>query len=299
MEIVSITETPNPSTMKINLSEGREGMQSDTYTSIDESQPQFINDILAIDGVRSIFHAMDFISVDLMDESMESELSMEGPDMSSPAQAYAKRLQHKTLRRRDGTDNFRTITGSSGQSKREGDLRAQREADEQQEDQQEVQPLAERDTPRSKYLTGLGGFGDNEAQGKILPCHRVREDGLMRITYDTVSADLYEGLKLGANEAPGFNHRSISFSMANLTMKLQSSGSLIVGLNTSTREAISTGRLTSIPPRDSRTCSLDRMLRSLSPRLVAMARRRRSLCSIASLVAREHLPCEFCPSACG
>lgn len=64
MQIVSISETPNPSTMKINLSEGREGMQSDTYTSVDESQPQFINDILALDGVSSVFHAMDFISVD-------------------------------------------------------------------------------------------------------------------------------------------------------------------------------------------------------------------------------------------
>lgn len=34
---------------------------------------------------------------------------------------------------------------------------------------------------------GLPGFGDNEADGKILPCHRVREDGLMRINPDTVS----------------------------------------------------------------------------------------------------------------
>ena len=49
--------------------------------------------------------------------------------------------------------------------------------------------VAERDTPRSKYLNagpGLGGFGDNEAHGKILPCHRVREDGLMRINPTTV-----------------------------------------------------------------------------------------------------------------
>jgi M-phase inducer tyrosine phosphatase len=33
---------------------------------------------------------------------------------------------------------------------------------------------------------GLPGFGDSEADGKILPCHKVREDGLMRITSDTV-----------------------------------------------------------------------------------------------------------------
>lgn len=33
----------------------------------------------------------------------------------------------------------------------------------------------------------LGGFGDSEADGKVLPCHKVREDGLMRITPHTVS----------------------------------------------------------------------------------------------------------------
>ncbi|KAF9503125.1 hypothetical protein BS47DRAFT_1310241, partial [Hydnum rufescens UP504] len=31
----------------------------------------------------------------------------------------------------------------------------------------------------------LPGFGDSKADGKILPCHEVREDGLMRITSDT------------------------------------------------------------------------------------------------------------------
>lgn len=33
---------------------------------------------------------------------------------------------------------------------------------------------------------GLPGFGDNEADGKVLPCQKVREDGLMRINCDTV-----------------------------------------------------------------------------------------------------------------
>ena len=39
--------------------------------------------------------------------------------------------------------------------------------------------------------SGLGGFGDSEADGKILPCHKVREDGLMRIRPDTVSFFLF------------------------------------------------------------------------------------------------------------
>jgi M-phase inducer tyrosine phosphatase len=33
---------------------------------------------------------------------------------------------------------------------------------------------------------GLGGFGDNEAHGKVLPCHKVTEDGLMRVKPETV-----------------------------------------------------------------------------------------------------------------
>ncbi|KAK8861570.1 hypothetical protein IAR55_002392 [Kwoniella newhampshirensis] len=33
---------------------------------------------------------------------------------------------------------------------------------------------------------GLPGFGDNEMDGKILPCHKVKEDGLVRITPDTL-----------------------------------------------------------------------------------------------------------------
>ncbi|MGZ1678507.1 NifU N-terminal domain-containing protein, partial [Staphylococcus argenteus] len=46
------------------LSESREGMTSDTYTKVDDAHPQFINDILKIDGVKSIFHVMDFLAVD-------------------------------------------------------------------------------------------------------------------------------------------------------------------------------------------------------------------------------------------
>ena len=52
MQIISISETPNHNTMKI------------TYTKVDDSQPAFINDILKVEGVKSIFHVMDFISVD-------------------------------------------------------------------------------------------------------------------------------------------------------------------------------------------------------------------------------------------
>ncbi|ATH62641.1 scaffold Nfu/NifU family protein [Staphylococcus pasteuri] len=64
MEIVSISETPNHNTMKITLNESREDMKSNTYTEAQEGQPEFINALFDIDGVKSIFYVMDFISVD-------------------------------------------------------------------------------------------------------------------------------------------------------------------------------------------------------------------------------------------
>jgi M-phase inducer tyrosine phosphatase len=39
---------------------------------------------------------------------------------------------------------------------------------------------------------GLPGFGDNEMDGKILPCYKVKEDGLVRVAPETV-CDLLAG----------------------------------------------------------------------------------------------------------
>ena len=69
MEIVSISETPNHNTMKITLNETREDMKSNTYTSAEEGQPEFINALFDIEGVKSIFYVMDFISVDKEDQA--------------------------------------------------------------------------------------------------------------------------------------------------------------------------------------------------------------------------------------
>ena len=96
-------------------------------------------------------------------EPEEDESSFDSQDMSSPAQAYSRRQQAKTIRRCDGTEDFRPITGATA--------------------------LMEKESPPSKHMSpGLPGFGDNEAHGKILPCHRVTEDGLMRINGQTVCA---------------------------------------------------------------------------------------------------------------
>ena len=145
--------------------------------------------------VRRAFSAMIPPTVNPMEQAFESggessSIDYDGPDMSSPAQSYAKRQQGRSLRRRDGTDDFRTM-GAGATLMRDGDLRAVAK-----KEREVVRvAVAERDTPRSKYLNGagskLGGFGDNEAHGKVLPCHRVREDGLMRITCRTVRLSLF------------------------------------------------------------------------------------------------------------
>ena len=64
MEILKIEPTPSPNTMKIVLSEKRADNQSNTYTEVKTSQPDFINDLLQIKDVKSIFHVIDFLAID-------------------------------------------------------------------------------------------------------------------------------------------------------------------------------------------------------------------------------------------
>lgn len=94
-----------------------------------------------------------------------SDESFDGPDMSSPAQAYIRRQKTKTIRRRDGTEDFKPLTSASP-TVNEGVI----------------------ESPSAKFM--LAGFGDNESLCKTLPCHRVREDGLMRVAPKTVSHSL-------------------------------------------------------------------------------------------------------------
>lgn len=64
MEIIRIEPTPNPHTMKITVSEEKEDMKSATYKEESSEAPDFINNILKLEGITSVFHALDFISVD-------------------------------------------------------------------------------------------------------------------------------------------------------------------------------------------------------------------------------------------
>ncbi|KAJ6630658.1 hypothetical protein B0H10DRAFT_1774486 [Mycena sp. CBHHK59/15] len=101
----------------------------------------------------------------LMEQSSDESSSF--GEMSSPAQAYAKRQQVKTIRRCDGTDDFRPLTGATA--------------------------MVLNESPSAKHMgVGMPGFGDNESLGKLLPCHRVTEDGLMRINPQTLD-DLLDG----------------------------------------------------------------------------------------------------------
>ena len=64
MEIINIATTPNPNTMKIDLNIDSGDNKPNTYTKVKDGQPDFINAVLDVEGVKSIFQAMNFISVD-------------------------------------------------------------------------------------------------------------------------------------------------------------------------------------------------------------------------------------------
>ncbi|MGW7782584.1 NifU N-terminal domain-containing protein [Staphylococcus xylosus] len=74
MEIVEVSQTPNPNTMKIVLQLSGEDYKPNTCTSVKDGQPDFINAILELEGIKSIFQAMNFISVDKNSDSNWDDL---------------------------------------------------------------------------------------------------------------------------------------------------------------------------------------------------------------------------------
>ena len=64
MKIINIEPTPSPNTMKVVLDEEKNEMKSETYTSIEDTNPIFINALLEIEEVTSIFYALNFVSID-------------------------------------------------------------------------------------------------------------------------------------------------------------------------------------------------------------------------------------------
>lgn len=113
-----------------------------------------------------------------------------GPELSSPAaHAFAKKQAMRTIRRRDGTDDFRPFAAG-------GTLRQRDTNPSVQSPLRNATPNGMNESPSARWLkgTGLPGFGDNEAHGKVLPCEKVAEDGLMRIDVKTVGSCLFRSL---------------------------------------------------------------------------------------------------------
>lgn len=131
--------------------------------SSQESKP-----VAAMPPARRAFSAMMPANMlNMPDSPSDDSCSFELPDMSSPAQDYTKRQQSKTLRRCDGSDNLRPMLRETPAK-----------------EFSPKQAFNENSPNTARWL--VPGFGDNESYGKILPCHRVKEDGLMRVTARTV-----------------------------------------------------------------------------------------------------------------
>jgi hypothetical protein len=64
VQLVSIEPTPNPNSMKLNLDESLPKGVSRTYTTEDKDDcPDYIEKLLNLPGVKSLFHMADFIAV--------------------------------------------------------------------------------------------------------------------------------------------------------------------------------------------------------------------------------------------
>ncbi|MBH0163592.1 conserved virulence factor C family protein [Fictibacillus sp. 7GRE50] len=65
MKITGIEPTPSPNSMKINLTETLPGSERYNYKKDEaENAPEFIQKILKVDGVKSIYHVSDFIALE-------------------------------------------------------------------------------------------------------------------------------------------------------------------------------------------------------------------------------------------
>jgi M-phase inducer tyrosine phosphatase len=101
-----------------------------------------------------------------MDMSMSEE---ESEFEASPSVEYARRNGSRVVPRVDGSPGFKPMRSSLAITS-------------------EVSASPSKGKKTSPYGSGgLPGFGDNEMDGKILPCHKVKEDGLVRVAPSTVS----------------------------------------------------------------------------------------------------------------
>ncbi|ORY24381.1 hypothetical protein BCR39DRAFT_323623 [Naematelia encephala] len=101
-------------------------------------------------------------------EEDESEFEA-SPSVGGPHAEYARRHGKQFVPRVDGSPGFKAARSSIAVT-----------------GQGAASPTGKGKKPSPYGPGGLPGFGDNEMDGKILPCHKVKEDGLVRITVDTL-----------------------------------------------------------------------------------------------------------------
>jgi M-phase inducer tyrosine phosphatase len=113
----------------------------------------------------------------MFDESSSFENSME----MTPSDPAARK-QARTLRRCDGAEELRQRPRAAAAPLVPAPTLLVSPA-------QRMNRNTISESPSARYMisNGLPGFGDNEAMGKVLPCHRVAEDGLMRIKPETLT----------------------------------------------------------------------------------------------------------------
>ncbi|HET7579454.1 MAG TPA: conserved virulence factor C family protein [Bacillales bacterium] len=65
MKILSIEPTPSPNTMKLNMDESLPGREARNFKEKDyEEAPEYAQKLLAIDGVKGLYHVADFIALE-------------------------------------------------------------------------------------------------------------------------------------------------------------------------------------------------------------------------------------------
>jgi len=94
---------------------------------------------------------------------------------ASPSVEYARRTGSRVAPRVDGSPGFKPMRSSLAVSM-----------------EMSASPSGKSKKASPYGSGGLPGFGDNEMDGKILPCYKVKEDGLVRVAPDTV-CDLLAG----------------------------------------------------------------------------------------------------------
>lgn len=125
--------------------------------------------------MRRAFSVCDQSAAAEMSED-ESELE-NSPCVTATQVEYARRHGVRAVPRVDGSPNFKPARSSiavTGQT---------------QNGASPLRPKIKRTSPYGPG--GLPGFGDNEMDGKLLPCHKVKEDGLVRITPGTVCTEIH------------------------------------------------------------------------------------------------------------